>query len=72
MNKIIKYLIVLLVLSSCSISTKDMWSHKERYHDKIHDFLVSDKENQIVFLGNKYHYIIDDDSKDIKKTVKME
>ena len=67
MNKIINYLIVSLVLSSCSISaTEDMWSHKEHYYDKFDKFLISDEAKQVIFLGKKYHYIFDDNDGEIR------
>lgn len=57
--------LVLLVLASCNL-TKSLWYGKN-YEDKIRSFLVTSDGRQVVFIGEKYHYIFIDQSNMLKQ-----
>lgn len=60
--------LILIILSSCEIDrTKRMWSSHASYNDQITNFLIREDGKQVVFIGEKYHYILDDSSEILKK-----
>lgn len=63
-----KYLLLLIFLiSSCEIDgTKRLWSRNWSYRDYINSFLISEDGTTIVFVGEKYHYVLIDKSEIIK------
>jgi hypothetical protein len=68
MKKISSLVVILTLLfnSGCGSMTVSLWK-KGRYQEVIKSYLVSDKSNKVVFLGQKYHYIFDDSSGTIRK-----
>lgn len=59
-----------LLLSSCAVATKKLWQ-KDHYNEKISSFLVGTDGRYIVFLGERYHYILTDNSGILKKVLEL-
>lgn len=64
MKRTILALITIILLGSCSI-TKSMWN--KHYDEIFQAFLITKDGSQVVFLGENYHYIFDDQSNVVKK-----
>ncbi len=60
-------IIILIFFSSCEIDrTQRMWSNKLRYEDNINSFLIGQDGKKIAFIGEKYHYLLNDDLEILK------
>lgn len=57
MKKTFCIFLSLLLLASCTL-TKAMW--RSGYEDRIQSFMLSNDGSYIVFIGGKYHYIMND------------
>lgn len=57
--KVGTFLLGLLLLASCTI-TRAMWDRN--YEETFRQFLISRDSKYVVFIGNEYHYIFDDNS----------
>ena len=53
--------------SSCS--TRDMWTRSSEYYykDTIDQYLITKDGEKVIFLGEKYHYIFDDNDNVVKE-----
>lgn len=56
--------VALLLLASCNM-TKNLW-HKS-YQEEINNFITTKNGDQVAFLGQRYHYIIPDNSDLVKR-----
>jgi hypothetical protein len=57
-------ILILLILTSCSLF------EKSKYYDEEITNFYSSKENDLVFfLGKKYHYIFDEEHKDLQRVL---
>lgn len=68
--KTIKFLALtalLLFNSGCVLFTPMLWKEKIQYKETIQGYLISNDGKKVVFLGEKYHYIFDDESGEIKQ-----
>ena len=66
-DKLVKLFLMNLLLSSCA--TKTLWQD-ETYWEHISGFLVSEDVDQVVVLGDSYHYIFKNDA--LKKALLSE
>ena len=55
-------LLVILLLHGCSqTGTSRLWT-PPRYTEKINQFLINPKDKSLIVIGEKYHYIFDENS----------
>lgn len=64
-------ILTLLINSGCD-GTAKMWKKKTSYEEVIKNYLISDKGDKIAFLGQKYHYIFDENSGVIKELLQWD
>jgi len=59
----------LLLLMNSSCSTRDMWNRSSEYYykDTIDQYLITKDGEKVIFLGEKYHYIFDDNDNVVKE-----
>lgn len=60
---VIAYFAIILLLSGCL--TKKLWedTYVETYEETIDALLINPKNDSLIFLGEKYHYIMQPDEK---------
>lgn len=61
-NKFYKILLILVLLTTSSCITQYMWGGTT-YREEIAQFLIGQNGRYVVLVGNKYHYVLIDDSK---------
>ena len=72
MSIIKSFLIVILIISNLtSCATSIFWKNKE-YVENFNQFLTTKDGKKIVILGNKFHYIFDDESSFLIKLLSWE
>lgn len=57
----------LLILNLMSCNTASLWQKEYSYTETAQEFLITNDGNKIIILGEKYHYILDDNNGVIKK-----
>jgi len=64
-----KFLIVILtLLSSCKITQEDLWGPKF-YNETFREFSISAENKEVILVGSKYHYLLEDESELLKNVI---
>jgi hypothetical protein len=70
MKKLIFYtslIITSLMLGSCKITQEGLWGAKIDEDESIKDFLINSDGSKIIVIGTKYHYLVNDEKKEVRK-----
>jgi hypothetical protein len=59
------YLVILLLINSCTINA--VWNSS--YKENISQFLISESGEKVIFIGKRYHYVFDDKTDFIKDII---
>ncbi len=65
--KFITAIFFILFLNSCSITQEELWGSKIDEDEIVKDLLINEDGTQVIKVGKKYYYFLDDEKKMVQK-----